>query len=152
VPAVSFESVAGSQPDDDAMPDSGSEMVQPTVTALVYQSLAPAVPARAGAIDGGVVSGSSSCIAGGADGAARKSQRTVTRTTRTERCLVKAPPLARACRCTTHSPGRIAPTRASPPISAADLARGRSPEPTRERRRSADGTTAIPQVLQGPRR
>ena len=42
------------QPADDAMPDSGSAVVQATATLPVYQPLAPAVPVILGTITGGV--------------------------------------------------------------------------------------------------
>ena len=55
-PVVSELSVVLSQPEDDAMPDSGSLTFQLTVTLLVYQPLAPAVPVTEGVMTGGVAS------------------------------------------------------------------------------------------------
>src|SRR5439155_19903450 len=56
VPGVSAVSVVAVQPDEDAMPDSGSLTLQLTVTLLLYQPFAPNVPAKCGVINGGVVS------------------------------------------------------------------------------------------------
>jgi hypothetical protein len=44
VPVVSVPIVVAPQPEDVAMPDSGSVTTHATVTALVYQPSAPAVP------------------------------------------------------------------------------------------------------------
>ena len=56
VPSVSVVRLFELQPVEDAIPDSGSVTLQLTVTLLVYQPLAPAVPVIVGAITGGVVS------------------------------------------------------------------------------------------------
>jgi hypothetical protein len=63
VPAVSAPSVTGSHPAVEATADSASATVQLTDTALVYQPLAPEVPATVGAIVGGVTSAPSSVTA-----------------------------------------------------------------------------------------
>jgi hypothetical protein len=52
VPTVSVVKVVDPQPEDEAMPDSGSETVQLTVTSLLYQPL----PLALGVITGGVLS------------------------------------------------------------------------------------------------
>ena len=56
VPDVSAVRVVGPQPDDDAIPDSGSLTLQLTVTLLRYQPLLPRVPVICGTIMGGVLS------------------------------------------------------------------------------------------------
>src|SRR5689334_19090814 len=55
-PAVSSVRLVGAHPADDAIPDSGSETLQFTVTALRYQPLLPGVPVICGVISGGVIS------------------------------------------------------------------------------------------------
>src|ERR1700720_1493766 len=55
-PAVSAVSVVGVQPEEDAIPDSGSVTFQLTPTLLVYQPLLPNVPVICGTMTGGVVS------------------------------------------------------------------------------------------------
>jgi hypothetical protein len=65
VPAVSAASVIASQPDDEVIGLSASATVHDTETALVYQPLAPEVPAIDGVIVGGVVSAPSSTAACG---------------------------------------------------------------------------------------
>ena len=55
-PAVSAVRLVVAQPEDDAIPDSGSLTIQLTVTLLVYQPLLPKVPVISGAMIGGVVS------------------------------------------------------------------------------------------------
>jgi len=52
VPAVSAVTVDGSQPDDDAISDCGSETAQLMATLLVYQPFAPSVPETVGEIVG----------------------------------------------------------------------------------------------------
>ena len=61
VPGVSALMVVVAQPDVVAMPDSGSVVVQLTVTSLVYQPLAPRCPLIDGVTTGDVVSGGSDC-------------------------------------------------------------------------------------------
>jgi hypothetical protein len=56
IPAVSAVSVVDVQPDEEAIPDSGSVTFQLTLTLLLYQPLLPNVPAICGLIIGGVVS------------------------------------------------------------------------------------------------
>ena len=63
VPGVS-EMVVASQPAEVAMPDSGSLTTHATLTALVNQPSAPAVPESWGTIEGGVVSASARRVAG----------------------------------------------------------------------------------------
>jgi hypothetical protein len=63
-PVVSPPTVVVAQPDEEAMPDSGSATAHITVTAPVYQPFAPSVPDNWGAIDGGVVSAAASCVTG----------------------------------------------------------------------------------------
>src|SRR5215470_1619602 len=55
-PVVSAVSIVAVQPDEDAIPDSGSITFQLTLTLLLYQPLLPNVPAICGVIIGGVVS------------------------------------------------------------------------------------------------
>ena len=55
-PGVSVVRVVLVQPEEDAIPDSGSVTLQVTVTLLRYQPLLPRVPETDGAITGGVVS------------------------------------------------------------------------------------------------
>jgi hypothetical protein len=81
VPAVSPATFASSQPDELAIPDSGSATLHVTVALLVYQSSAPVVPLTAGVITGGVVSESSPMApeaSARASTAARKSARPTT--------------------------------------------------------------------------
>src|SRR5215467_10086057 len=54
-PVVSAVSVVDVQPDEDAIPDSGSVTFQVTPTLLLYQPLLPNVPVICGVIMGGVV-------------------------------------------------------------------------------------------------
>ena len=56
VPAVSADNVAGPQPVEEEMPDSGSLTVHVTVVLLTYQPLFPRVPVTVDGITGGVVS------------------------------------------------------------------------------------------------
>src|SRR5262245_30189452 len=54
MPAVSVVRFVGVHPVEDAIPDSGSDTLQPAVTALRYQPLLPTVPVIWGFITGGV--------------------------------------------------------------------------------------------------
>ena len=56
IPGVDVESSTVLQPEDDAMPDSGSVTLQETETGLIYQPLFPNVPLTVGMMTGGVVS------------------------------------------------------------------------------------------------
>ena len=56
VPVVSVVRFEMLHPVEEAMPDSASVTDQLTVTLLIYQPLAPAVPVMEGVITGGVVS------------------------------------------------------------------------------------------------
>ncbi len=56
VPEVLLTRVAGTQPAEVPIPDSGSVRVQLTPTLLVYQPFAPRVPVRTGVITGEVLS------------------------------------------------------------------------------------------------
>src|SRR5262245_7792485 len=55
-PAVSAVRLVGVHPVEDAIPDSGSDTLQFTVTALRYQPLLPSLPVICGLITGGVTS------------------------------------------------------------------------------------------------
>jgi hypothetical protein len=55
-PAVSTVRLEGAHPVDVRIPDSGSDTLQLTVTALRYQPLLPSVPVTFGLITGGVTS------------------------------------------------------------------------------------------------
>src|SRR6185312_6017425 len=55
-PAVSPVRLVGAHPVEDAIPDSGSDTLQFTVTALRYQPLLPSVPVICGVISGAVIS------------------------------------------------------------------------------------------------
>ena len=55
-PAVSAGRLVGAHPVEDVIPDSGSDTLQFTVTALRYQPLLPNVPVICGVITGGVTS------------------------------------------------------------------------------------------------
>src|SRR5436190_2690201 len=57
-PAVSAASAAGPQPEDEAMPDSGSLTLQLTLTELSYQPFRPDVPWMLEVMTGGEVSSS----------------------------------------------------------------------------------------------
>jgi hypothetical protein len=116
-PVVSPATMVAVQPDEGAMPDSGSETAHVTVTAPVYQPFAPAGPDSSGAIDGGVVSDAASCVTGLA-AVAKMSGRSDTNALGTIQRFIQSPRL-RADRCTTRY--RARPTGLQSPGTSAFL-------------------------------
>src|SRR5262249_16762085 len=128
LPLVSALMVVVSQPDEVAMPDTGSATVHVTVTVPVYQPFAPAVPDTCGTIEGGDVSAFATWVAGFAavaktNGTSRpQPSDTAARTN-----ALRVQPFSRTGRCTTGCRDLCGPTRWLRAPGGADPAPRRRP-------------------------